>query len=473
MLQFHATPLTALTLDVTDAKPLYLVRKENWQDWLQLQPQMLRQWLHASLPQPDTGSCALLPGEQGHVAGAVAIIGNEPDIWSIAHLPSKLPAGKYQLFPYEGISDEMLGMLVAGWALAVYEYRISLKRENAVKHFLVWPELTENQEIRHLLEGIYLVRDLINAPANLMTPKELADAALALAECHHASCSIIVGEELLKAGYPAIYEVGKASVHKPRLIDITWGDPSHPPVTLVGKGVCFDTGGLDIKTSGNMKLMKKDMGGAAHVLGLAHVIMSQHLPVRLRVMVPAVENSVNGNAFRPLDVIETRKGITVEIGNTDAEGRLILSDCLYEADKEKPELLIDCATLTGAARVALGTQLPAFFTDGSLLARELEESARSVADPLWRLPLWPGYRDSLKSKVADICNISSSSFGGAITAALFLKEFVSHTENWVHIDMMAWNVSNLPGRPEGGEAMTLRALYHLIRNRYGQGQAIA
>ncbi|MBF0391146.1 MAG: leucyl aminopeptidase family protein, partial [Alphaproteobacteria bacterium] len=312
-----------------------------------------------------------------------------------------------------------------------------------------------------------LVRDLINAPASHMGPEELAAAAQDLAARHAARCRVVVGEALLNENWPAVHAVGRASDRAPRLIDLRWGDEQAPRVTLVGKGVCFDSGGLDIKPSSGMKLMKKDMGGAAHALGLAHMVMAANLPVRLRVLIPAVENAVSGRAMRPLDVIGTRKGTTVEIGNTDAEGRLILCDALAEADGEKPALLLDMATLTGAARVALGTELPALFSNDDKLAEDILRHGRRTRDPLWRLPLWAGYRRQLDSKVADLSSISDSPFAGAVTAALFLQDFVSPTTPWAHIDMMAWNGAARPGRPEGGEAMCLRALFALIAGRHG------
>jgi len=299
-----------------------------------------------------------------------------------------------------------------------------------------------------------------------MGPEELGLAMVALAERKGARVRTIVGESLLHENYPLIHAVGRASSRTPRLLDLRWGDEHAPKVTLVGKGVCFDSGGLDLKSSANMKLMKKDMGGAAHVLGLASMIMDAKLPVRLRVLVPAVENSVSANAFRPLDVLRSRKGLTVEVGNTDAEGRLILADCLAEADREKPALLIDLATLTGAARTALGPDLPALFTADDKLAEEILSAGTQLADPMWRLPLWKPYRRMLDSKTADISSASDSAHAGAITAALFLQEFVSPTTPWAHIDVFSWNQAPRPGRPEGGEAMGLRALFHLIALRY-------
>jgi leucyl aminopeptidase len=298
-----------------------------------------------------------------------------------------------------------------------------------------------------------------------MGPAELAAAAQELAKTHKAKIKVVVGDDLLKQNFPMIHAVGRASVRAPRLIDLTWGKESDPKVTLVGKGVCFDTGGLDLKPAAGMLNMKKDMGGAATMMAVASMVMACNLPVRLRLLVPAVENSVSGNAFRPLDVVPTRKGISVEIGNTDAEGRLILCDALHEGASEKPTMMVDCATLTGAARVSLGTDLPALFCNNDELANGLLASGEEVTDPMWRMPLYRPYRRLLDSKVADINNVSGGTFGGAITAALYLQEFVPDEVPWAHFDMMAWNNAPRPGRPEGGEAQAARAIFATIEKR--------
>ncbi|MBV9971024.1 MAG: leucyl aminopeptidase family protein, partial [Xanthobacteraceae bacterium] len=311
-----------------------------------------------------------------------------------------------------------------------------------------------------------LARDLINTPANDMGPGEVDNAAAALARRHGASTSVIVGDDLLARNFPLIHAVGRAAAREPRLIDLTWGDPAAPKVTLVGKGVCFDTGGLDIKPESAMLLMKKDMGGAATVLALAHMIMDRRLPVRLRVLIPAVENSISGGAFRPLDIYRARSGLSVEIGNTDAEGRLILADALCLADEERPDLLIDLGTLTGAARVALGPELPPFYTDDEVLAADLARHARAEHDPLWRLPLWRPYDTMLDSKVADLNNIATGGFAGSIICALFLKRFVAAAKSWLHFDIYAWTPAAKPGRPEGGECQAARALYALLAERF-------
>jgi leucyl aminopeptidase len=317
-----------------------------------------------------------------------------------------------------------------------------------------------------MANAIALVRDLINTPAEDMGPSELSAAARKLGKQFRADVKVIAGDALLKQNFPTIHAVGRASDDPPRLIDLRWGKKSDPKVSIVGKGVCFDTGGLDLKPAAGMLRMKKDMGGGAHALGLASLIMALKLPVRLRMLVPAVENNVAGNAIRPLDVIRTRKGITVEIGNTDAEGRLVMCDALAAADSENPDMIVDFATLTGAARVAVGIELAAMFCNDDRLAADLEKAAATVQDPIWRLPLWQPYRKLLESQVADINNVSEGGFGGAITAALYLQEFVGENTPWAHFDIMAWNTSPRPGRPVGGEAQSLRAVFEMLEKRY-------
>jgi leucyl aminopeptidase len=329
------------------------------------------------------------------------------------------------------------------------------------------PEGVEVAEISRMAEATALARDLINTPANDMGPEELAAAAQQLADRYGGNFHCIVGDDLTRQNFPLIHAVGMASPRAPRLIDFTWGDPAHPKVTLVGKGVCFDTGGLDLKPSAGMLIMKKDMGGAANVLALASMVMDAKLKLRLRVLIPAVENAVAGNAFRPLDIFTSRKGITVEIGNTDAEGRLVLADALALADEEKPDLLIDMGTLTGAARVALGPDLPPFYTNDETLALDVAGHAKAENDPLWRLPLWPPYDSWLDSKVANLNNVPSGTFAGSITCALFLQRFVEAAKSWLHVDIYGWTPSAKPARPEGGECQAARAIYKLLSQRYG------
>jgi len=392
------------------------------------------------------------------------ILGTGTDaIWDWAGLPTELPRGVYRIarrLPRRNAQDAALG-----WVLGAYGFG-RYKRRAEPRARLVWPDGADRAAVTRMAEAITLVRDLITTPAADMGPAELAAAARAIARRHRARCTVIAGNALLRRRYAGIYTVGKGSARPPRLIDITWGRRNAPKVTLVGKGVCFDSGGYDLKPPSGMKLMKKDMGGAAHVLALAGLIMGARLPVRLRVLVPAVENMVSGHAYRPMDIITMRSGQTVEVGDTDAEGRLILADALFEAAREKPDLLIDFATLTGAARAALGAELPALFCNDDGLAAEILRIGTEENDPLWRLPLWQPYRRLLDSKVADISSTGSAPYGGAITAALFLENFVIPKAPWAHIDLMAWNTATRRGRPEGGEAMALRAVYALIEKRF-------
>ena len=425
----------------------------------------VRRWVKEAGFDAAPETVLAVPGKYGGLARVLFGLGTGDTPWAYAGLRDRLPVGSYA---FDGTLPRRDATRAAlGWALGAYaftRYKAPKDRPRA----LVWPAGADRAYVERTVEATFLVRDLINTPANDMGPAELAAEARKLASRHRGQFSVIVGDALLKKNYPTIHAVGRASTRAPRLIDIRWGRASDPKVTLVGKGVCFDTGGLDLKGSGNMLLMKKDMGGGAQILGLASMIMAAKLRVRLRVLVPAVENSVSGNAMRPLDVIRTRKGLTVEIGNTDAEGRLILCDALAEADREEPALIVDCATLTGAARVALGPDMPALFTNDDKVADALMRASAEESDPLWRLPLWPGYRATLDSKVADLNNISDGPFAGAITAALYLERFVSNKRAWVHLDMMGWNPGPRPGRPRGGEAQGMRALYRLIAERYAR-----
>ena len=448
--------------------PITPLVKDALEGWLEGRPAAEAAWVRAAGFKAEPGAFCLLPGEAGALGRVLAGIDPEDDLWSYAGLPAKLPApesggapgGRYVIDAE--LDPEAATRAALGWALGTYAFTRYRKAERRFAE-LAWPKAADKAAARRAAEAIFLVRDLINTPAGDMGPAELAAAATTLARRHKAKASIILGEALLKRNYPAIHAVGRASARAPRLIDLRWGERG-PRVTLVGKGVCFDSGGLDLKSAAGMKLMKKDMGGAAHVLGLAAMIMGARLPLRLRVLVPAVENSVSGEAFRPLDVLKTRKGLSVEVGNTDAEGRLVLCDALAEADRENPDLIVDFATLTGAARVALGSELPALFCNHDGIAEALFAHGREVHDPVWRLPLHKPYRRLLDSKVADLNNVSSGAYGGAITAALFLAEFVRPETPWVHLDIMAWNLAARPGRPEGGEAMGLRAVYALVES---------
>ncbi len=444
--------------------PIALVSEKNYPEWLKKQSPYARSWLSATDFSAKSGEYALIPAASGGITQAVCIVEETTGIWSAAHLPGNLPPGNYAF--ENKLNAIQATNLCLGWALATYQFT---KYKKSKKNFatLIAPQQADMNYVRNMSECIFWARDMINTPACDMNPQTLAEEAISWSRSAKGKAHLIKGEDLLTENYPMIYAVGKAAAFPPHLVDIIFSRKGAAKVTLVGKGVCFDSGGLDIKSTGNMKLMKKDMGGAANVLALAKSIINSKIPVELRVILPIVENAISGNAMRPLDIVKTRKGLSVEIGNTDAEGRLILCDALTEADSAKPDLLIDFATLTGAARVALGAEIPAFFTNDETLAAELTKASETTNDPLWRLPLWKNYRSMLDTANADLSNDPDSSYGGAITAALYLNEFVSKDTSWLHIDMMAWNLKGRPGRPAGGEAMCVRALYNLVRERYG------
>ncbi|MBE2295328.1 MAG: leucyl aminopeptidase family protein [Phycisphaerales bacterium] len=447
-----------------DCIPLILVIESKFARWLERQQDITRRWLTTTGFKAKPGSFALIPNTDGRLREVVVGIAKADDLWALGELPTTLPEGDYRL---AGAFDPWrLERLTLGWALGAYRFTRYKAPKRAMARLALDP-ICDSDRIHRQVQAITWVRNLINTPAEDMMPEHLAEAMLALGQEFAASVEQIVGEDLLTRNFPLIHAVGRASTHPPRLLDLHWGDPMHPKVTLLGKGVCFDSGGLDLKSSGAMRLMKKDMGGAATALGLARLIMSAGLPVRLRVLVATVENAVAGNAFRPGDVLRSRQGLTVEIHNTDAEGRLVLCDALAEAGAEQPEILLDFATLTGAARVALGTGMPALFCNDETMADSLLAAAEREQDPYWRLPLYAPYREMLNSKIADIANASESSFAGAITAALFLQEFVPAGISWAHFDLMAWNSKTQPGRPEGGEAMGLRAVFAWLEQRYG------
>ena len=434
--------------------------------WLKTESESVAKWVRTSAFKAGQGEISLVAGPGGALDRVLVGISRSDDIWNYAGLPVRLPAGSYRI---DAKMDAAAATSAAlGWGLGSYRFERYKTKEGAELPSLVWPSGADRARVRATTEAVNLVRDLINTPAADMGPSHLAAAARRLGRRFEAQVKVTSGDSLLKRNYPTIHAVGRASNDPPRLIDMRWGRADAPRVTLVGKGVCFDSGGLDIKPASGMLRMKKDMGGGAHVLGLAQLIMALKIPVRLRALVPAVENSIAGNAYRPLDVIKTRKGITVEVGNTDAEGRLILCDALAEADAENPSLIVDFTTLTGAARVALGGELPALFANQDELADDLLEAGESVNDPMWRLPLWNPYRRLLDSKVADINNVSEGGMGGAITAALYLQEFVDDATPWAHFDISAWNASERHGRPVGGEAQGLRAVFEMIEKRFGR-----
>ncbi len=441
--------------------PVIPLMSSDLESWLATQNDTTKNWVRLHSFTAQAGKFILIPAPNGTVAMVLLGIASVEDIWSYSALPLSLPNAQYQLI--DSLQNISQHQACLGWALGGYQYD-KYKSSERQPATLEWPVSVNRLEVEQLAQVIFMIRDLITTPAEDMGPAELAKTAELIAKQHQANYRCIIGDDLLKQNYPSVHMVGRASSRQPRLIDLRWGEQG-PKITLVGKGVCFDSGGLDIKSASNMLLMKKDMGGAAHVLGLGALIMSAQLKVRLRLLVPAVDNSISGNAYRPLDVIRSRSGLTVEVGDTDAEGRLILSDALTEACSEKPDLLVDFATLTGAARVALGPDLPAFFCNHEETAQNLIHHAQQQHDPIWRLPLFTPYRKLLDSKVANIHSTGEGSYGGAITAALFLQEFVTPKTPWIHLDLMAWNNKNSPGRPVGGEAMALRAVYALIKQK--------
>ncbi len=424
-------------------------------------PPIAQAWAGAQNFTGGPGNFLQVPDGKGAVAEI--ILGSNPgdDGFHLARLYRQLPPG---IYAFKGAKSGSPKFAELAWCLEAYgfdRYKANGKKFPS----LVCASHVDYEDIVRLANATYLVRDLINTPSNDFGPDELEAAARKVASHHKAKLGVVKGEAL-KRGFPMVHEVGKASPRQPRLIDFFWGSARAPKVTLVGKGVCFDTGGLDIKPASGMALMKKDMGGAANVLGLAQMIMDARLPVRLRVLIPAVENSIAGNAFRPGDILKSRKGLTVEIGNTDAEGRLILGDALALADEETPDLLIDMATLTGSARVALGPDLPPFYTNDEKLAGDVARHAEGQRDPLWRMPFWEPYYSLFESPVADMNNSADTSFAGSITAALFLKRFVENAKSYLHLDIYGWTPTAKPGFPKGGEAQGIRALFSLISERY-------
>ncbi|WOK37065.1 leucyl aminopeptidase family protein [Sphingomonas sp. C3-2] len=447
------------------ARTIHIVDKQNFDDWLAAQPERHRTAIDAQDMKPTPFARAILPGDKADDWSVVTVVADRVRLssWCLAKLAETLPAGTYRLAEGEP------GAALFGWLSAQYRFDTYRKDEKAAPaRILLTGEVNRIADTVRTAKATARVRDLVNTPTLDMGPADLEAAVAALARKHDGECKVTRGDEL-EQGYPMIHAVGMAAdkARAPRLIELSWGRKDAPRVAIVGKGVCFDTGGLDIKPSAGMRLMKKDMGGAAHALALAGLVMEHNLPVRLHLLIPAVENAIAGNALRPGDVIISRKGLSVEVANTDAEGRLILADALVRAVEDEPELLIDFATLTGAARVALGPDLPALFANDDALATDMAANGTAEDDPLWRLPLWTGYDDMLKSDVADLNNSPDGGFAGSITAALFLSRFVPDTLPWAHFDTFAWRPSAKPGRPKGGEALGLRAAWGLLRQRYG------
>ena len=450
-----------------DAITIHLVDKKTGPAWIERQPAARKALLEAMRFDPKKGySHAILPTgkESGFTVLAAVADVEKLSPWCLAKLGDVLPEGTYRL------AEGSPGIAALGWLLAQHRFtRFKSKSVERGARNLIVADAARIDDIIRQAEATILVRDLIDTPPADMGPHELEEAVRDLAKAHHADIEVIKGDAL-DEGYPLIAAVGNAATRerRPRLIELHWGKADDPRIAIIGKGVCFDSGGLDIKPSAGMRLMKKDMGGAAHAIALAKLIMGARLPVRLHLLIPAVENSVDAASFRPSDVVKSRKGLTVEIDNTDAEGRLILADALTKAEEKEPELVIDYATLTGAARVALGPDLPATFCDDDALMDTLAACGREVDDPIWRLPLWDGYDDMLKSSVADLVNSAGSPFAGAITAGLFLRRFAPEGAQWIHFDTFGWRPSAKPGRPKGGEALGLRAAYHMLRTRYSQ-----
>ncbi len=449
--------------------PLWLLYEDEIEAWRAAQPPPARQWLSEQNFRAEKHRVVLLPDLGGGLAAAVGGLGKrlgELSLWHAAGVMERLPARRFRLAQQFRASEAT--QLALGFSYAAYRFERYRSAKNEAAS-LEPPPNADMAYVEHAAESLRMARDWINTPAGDFGPAELAAAARQLGDRHGADFKEWVGRDLLAANFPAIHAVGRASSEAPRLVELRWkpsGGAGLPTVTLVGKGVCFDSGGLDIKPGAGMALMKKDMGGAAVALSLAHLAMSTKLRAQVRVLVPAVENAISGNAYRPGDVLATRKGLTVEVGNTDAEGRLVLCDALAYADAERPDLIIDFATLTGAARVALGPELPALFGNDERVVQELARISAAEHDPLWPMPLWAGYEDELASKVADLNNVASSTFAGAIFGALFLKRFVTESP-WVHIDLYAWNSKERPGRGVGAEAQALRGTYRYLVERYG------
>ena len=453
------------------ATPIRALTEADWAAFLETQPPLIARLAKAAQFKAKTGQVLVIPGEEGQWDLALFGLGEavSADAMVFRALPAKLPAGDYRLAEVPaGIAPERIAL---AWALGAYGFHRYRQKSADPRPRLVGLDEAGLDGSLALASACALARDLVNTPPNDMGPVQLEAAARAVAEAFGASIAVVVGDDLLASGYPAVHAVGRAAdpARAPRMIEIAWsGDENGPRLALVGKGVVFDTGGLDIKPSAGMRLMKKDMGGAAHALALAQMVMAAKLPVRLSVLLPVVENAISGDAMRPGDVLASRKGLSIEVGNTDAEGRLILADALTRAEELAPDLTIDLATLTGAARVALGPQVIPFYTADDALAADTARAATEVGDPLWRMPLWAGYEDALDSDIADIKNDPDGwAQAGSVTAALFLQRFAPKTGSWMHLDVFAWNPRGRPGFPVGAEAQAIRALYAMLKARYG------
>ncbi|KRG71557.1 leucyl aminopeptidase family protein [Pseudoxanthomonas dokdonensis] len=455
-------PEHAYTAASDRAIPLHVLQRQQLPGWLQQQGAEVQAWLQAQAFSAAPGSALLLPGGDG-IAAAIIGIGDPLDAYSYAHAPFALPLGDYAMADDSALDADARTALQLGWGLGCYRFdRYKQPLRKPARLLLEHADAEAND----ILTASLRVRDWVNTPTQDMGPEQLEQAARELAAAHGAEINVISGDALLEQNFPTIHAVGRASHRAPRLIELHWGDAAHPQLAVVGKGVCFDTGGLDIKPADGMRNMKKDMGGAAHALALSGLIMARRLPVRLRLLVPAVENSIGPDAFRPGEVITTRQGVSVEIDNTDAEGRLILCDALSYAGEGSPDLLLDFATLTGAARIALGPDLPALFCNDDGVAQAWLDAGQQQRDPVWRMPLWRPYLRYLTSQIADMAN-AGSRMAGSVTAALYLERFVPADRPWAHLDVYAWNDSERPGRPAGGEALGLRSAWAMLKARYG------
>ena len=456
---------SGLSSTIKDCIKLSLIEEKSFKAWYKGCSLKLKNWIDGNGFKPLSGSVLLCPDSKLNISEVFAIVGNKNIFWEIAKIKKSLPNGSYKVFPPK---NNNISIYAVAWALENYNFSPFISKEQTSTLFINQARLCIEEknlkEVLPLINGVFLARDLINLPANVMNPEKIEEISLEIAKFHNAEIKIIKGEKL-KKNFPTIYTVGRAAEESPRLIDLHLRkDKKFPNITLVGKGVTFDSGGLDLKPAKAMELMKKDMGGAAIAMGLAHSLMLENLDVNIRLIIPTVENAVSRKSMRPLDVIRTRSGVDVEIGNTDAEGRLILADALDYANEQNPDLLIDFATLTGAARVALGTELPALFSNNTHESLRLISVANKVNDPIFQMPLHKPYERFLNKANGALSSTGSSSYGGAITAALFLQKFIKKETDWMHLDVMAWNIESLPGRPLGGEATSLRALFYYLKD---------
>jgi len=453
--------------NITKLIPIKPIIQNGFTKWLEQQSEFVKNLVKMNGFSAQSASICLISNKNGELDQVLLGMNDQDDFWAFGVLPLSLPCEDVYNIDTAEFSQGQLEKASIAWGLGSYCF-VKYKKDINENPKLFISKICNKNHIVNIVSSVCLVRDLINTPAEDMNPVILAQAASNIAKKYDAKFKQIVGDDLLQNNFPGVHVVGRASIHSPRLIEFQWGDVNHPKITLVGKGICFDSGGLDLKPASGMELMKKDMGGAAHALGLAQMIMTAKLPINLRVIIPIAENLVSGSSYKPGDVVKMRNGITVEITNTDAEGRVILADVLTYACEDKPDLLIDFATLTGAARIALGTELQAMFTNDCKIGEQIFNSCYEVDDQVWHLPLYAQYKELLDSKIADMKNCAASSYGGAITAALFLQEFVAKEIKWIHFDIMGANIKTKPGRPEGGEAMSIRGLFSYLHEKYNQ-----